>query len=136
MLNDEQKWNFIKDLESRVIELEMIKNPSNVVGQIQGLFDSMETLTKGITDIKTKILSYDLDERYLEIFTNEDLKTLYNNSGRGAIDVKIFIQKYIYNGEDVSLSTVSRYVNGEIEDLQIRSKLGKYFRNAALKNSK
>ena len=75
------------------------------------------------------------DDKFIEVFTNEEIRKFYRESGLSTQDVKLFIEKNITKGEKVSTQTVFRYENGEIENLKIRSVIGKYFRSEYCKNN-
>jgi len=124
------------DLDSRILTLENQRYAPNVHSKIQSLFETLEELVGKISVIKNKIEIINLDEKYVELFTEKDLKNYYQQCGLSLNEVKTFVDKYIHKGEPTSLSTVSRYVNGETTDLIIRSNIGKFLRQAAILKNK
>lgn len=125
-MNIEQE---IKDLKSRVLELENIKEPRTVYGKIENLFQSIDSIQTKLTEIVIRMEGYFKSESSaIEEFTNEQIKNHYIASGLNSADVKDFIEKTFMNGETTTYATVSRYVNGEIDNLRTRSMLGKWLR--------
>lgn len=117
------------DLDSRICEVEGIKNPLTLEGRLASIFGQIEELTDKVAIVMRKMSAYDFDERFLEIFTDEEINAFYEKSGLTMHEVKNFISNKYFNGEKVSIQTASNYVNGKVTDLKTRSSLGKYLRH-------
>jgi len=119
----------VKNLRDRVQELETIKAPNNLMGRIDNLNYRFDELQTTLTELIVKLKSYIDEDKFLELFPDETIKEFYMRSGLTANYVQEFLKK-ILTGEDgeVSLATVSKYINGESNNLVVRSKLGKFLR--------
>lgn len=127
----------LKDMDSRILELENIKAPQNVYGKIESLFQTMDNIQSTVDGLRSKLESYLKGEKSsIEEFTNEQLKAFYVNSGLNQLEAKKYIEKTFFEGKEVSPSTVSRHLNGEIENIKTRSILGKWLRAQCIEKSK
>ena len=124
----ESEKNMMIDLESRVSDLEGIKNPLTTEGRIETIFSQIDELTQKIVVLTKRMSDYIFDYSHVETFSDDKLRELYENGGITIGELKTFIEKNFTDGKSVSLETASNYANGEIKDLKIRSALGKYFR--------
>ena len=127
----------LKTLESRVQEVEIAKSPFNIQGRIDYLYGQINDLSISITEIVNKLNAFAKEDKFIELFPDSDIKEMYFASNLTTAQIKDYIEKHILgNGENISLSTVSRYTNGHVEDLKVRSQLGRYLRHAIIKNRK
>ena len=129
ILTAEEFRTRMTDMDSRMLELENIKNPLTVSGRIEHAMSQIEELTDKVSEVMRKMKAFDFDERFLELFTDEQIYKYYEQSGIRMNEMKDFISKNFFKGKEVSLPTASNYVNGQIKDLKIRSILGKHLRH-------
>lgn len=125
----------IKKLESamqnvlnRVSDLETMRNPDEVVGKVCLLEQQIDEIRTLISDVNIKLNSYLNEDKFIEIFSDEEFKQLYMDSGLVAKDVSKLIEKKYGTEIDSSVSNVSKIINGQRNNLELRSYLGKIFR--------
>ena len=85
----------------------------------------VDKLNSQVSELNQRIKSFE-GGKFIETFTDEEIKQLYLESGLGSQDVKEFIKKI--NGEELTDASISRYVNAKIEDVNLRCTLGRFFR--------
>lgn len=129
MLND-----YTKDLENRISSLENMRVPGNVFGQLQLLREQIDELKAKINVMTgNSVTMFQVaDDRHIEDFKNDEFKRFYEETSLSTNDVKLFIEKEIV-GDEVSIPTVSNYLNGKVENVRARNLLGKFLRNEAKK---
>jgi len=132
--DEEDILDFCKDLSSRLMEVENYRNPQMLHNKVQYQFELIETMADTMSQVMQKLKSFDFDERFIELFSDDDIRNYYTLSGLTATDVKRFIDKL--EKSDVSMKTISLYVNGKLTDLKIRGLLGNYLKHEALKKTK
>ena len=125
---------FLRDLDSRLHEIENFRSPVTIQNRVQFQFQLIDEISQTMSGIMQKLKEFDIDERFIELFTDDEIKKFYEASGLTGTDVKKFIDKV--EKKDVSMPTISMYVNAKINDLNIRSLLGRFFRHEALKKTK
>jgi hypothetical protein len=135
-MNLQQLEIFVKDLDSRIQDMETIKNPIGMQGKIDHIYGEIEHLTNTLSEIIHKLNAFAKDEKYIELFSDSEIKEMYLSSDLTSTEIKKYIEKNILNDEKISMSTVSRYTNGHIEDLKIRSQIGKYLRHENIKKNR
>ena len=125
----------IKKLESamqnvlnRVNDLETMRNPDEVVGKVCLLEQQIDEIRTLISDVNIKLNAYLNEDKFIEIFSDEEFKQLYMDSGLVAKDVSKLIEKKYGTEIDSSVSNVSKIINGQRNNLELRSYLGKIFR--------
>lgn len=125
----------IKKLESamqnvlnRVNDLETMRNPDEVVGKVCLLEQQIDETRTLISDVNIKLNAYLNEDKFIEIFSDEEFKQLYMDSGLVAKDVSKLIEKKYGTEIDSSVSNVSKIINGQRNNLELRSYLGKIFR--------
>lgn len=125
----------IKKLESamqniinRVSDLETMRNPDEVVGKVCLLEQQIDEIRTLISDVNIKLNSYLNEDKFIERFSDEEFKQLYMDSGLVAKDVSKLIEKKYGTEIDSSVSNVSKIINGQRNNLELRSYLGKIFR--------
>lgn len=121
--------NKIKDLEGRIVDLESLRYPENVYQQIEDMYNRIDIMTTNIDTILQKLNTFNLDDKYIEIFSNDELLSFYEQSGLSLPEIKKFIEKFITK-EVIDESTAYKYATGNIKDLRCRSKIGKFLREA------
>jgi len=118
----------IQDLRSRVNDLETIRNPEEVVGRVILLEQALDEVRTAISELSIKLNAYLNEEKYIETFTDEEFKELYNNSGLVAKDIAKLIEKKFPEYKDTSAPTISKIMSGERGSIELRSYLGKVMR--------
>lgn len=117
----------IENLKNRISDLETMRSPDEVVGKVVHLEEQQDELRTAIANTNIKLQAYLNDDKYLEVFTEEEFKTLYMESGFVAKDVAKLIEMKFTN-IDTSAPAISKIINGQIGSLELRSYLGKQFR--------
>ena len=126
--------DFCKELDARLQEVEHYRNPQNIYNQVRRLWELLEETSLNQAIMIQRFRAYDLDDRFIELFTDDDIKDYYTTSGLTATDVKKFLDKV--ENKNISLPTISLYVNAKVSDLKLRSLLGNYFKYEVLKKTK
>jgi hypothetical protein len=127
--------NKLADFDSRIQVVENQRDPRGTENKIEHLFDQIEKITDNMAQVMQKINQINLSDKFLEEFSNEDLKSLYTKSGLSSMQIKEYIEKNITNNEKITLPALSGYINGDIKNIKSRSILGKYLRDAAIKQT-
>lgn len=132
--DEEDILDFCRDLNDRLHEVENYRNPQQIQNKVQWQFQLIEEMSNTMSQIMQKFKAFDIDDRFIELFSDDDIKGFYENSGLTAVDVKKYLDKI--EQKDISMSTISLYVNAKMADLKLRSILGNYFKYEALKKTK
>ena len=98
------------------------------------LFTLIEDLTSSVSVVMQKFKMLDFDEKYITIYSDDEIKKYYINSGLTATDVKKLIKKV--RNRDLDMHEISEIVNGKTNDLELRSLIGNYFKYEAIKKTK
>lgn len=125
------------DLLHRYNALETQKDPLYVIRRVEACYGEMNRLNRTNSEIMNALRSYGLDDKWAELFTDEQIKALYMQSGLTQAEVKQFILKNILQDsdkDDLTQQMVSQYCNGNISNILARSKIGQYFRRSTIKN--
>lgn len=117
----------IENLKNRISDLETMRSPDEVVGKVVHLEEQQDELRTAISNTNLKLQAYLNDDKYIEVFTNEEFKKMYMESGFVAKDVAKLIERKFTN-IDTSAPAISKIINGQIGSLELRSYLGKQFR--------
>ena len=117
----------IENLKNRISDLETMRSPDEVVGKVVHLEEQQDELRTAISNTNIKLQAYLNDDKYIEVFTNEEFKKMYMESGFVAKDVAKLIERKFTN-IDTSAPAISKIINGQIGSLELRSYLGKQFR--------
>jgi len=131
--DDEDVLDFCKNLDGRIQEVENYRNPSMLHNKVQFQFQLIEGLTETQAKIKQMFKHFEIDDRFVQLYSDDEIKDFYVNSCLTATDVKKYLDKI--EKRDVSMTDVSKYVNGNLDDLKTRSLLGNYFKYEALKKT-
>ena len=130
----EQLEKRIKDFQFQVDDLKTIREPMRATERINLLEYQLNQLGTKIDEMNNRLNAYVKDDKYLEVFTPEEFKTLYQYSGLGAKDVAKLIQiNEKFKDLDSSAPAISKIINGTIGSVELRSYLGKQFRFAISK---
>ena len=135
----------IKELEKRVKKLEeqfksqyevmqeavmTARNPMGMYSRFERFESSIDQIIKTITKINADMLSLMTSAKYVELFSNEELKNYYMNTDKTLKELEMLLRTHF---PDYAFTTtnIQKYVNGDCPDVHIRSFLGKYLRNEA-----
>lgn len=118
----------MQNVLNRVSDLETMRNPDEVVGKVCLLEQQIDEIRTLISDVNIKLNAYLKEDKFIEIFSDEEFKQLYMDSGLVAKDVSKLIEKKYGTEIDSSVSNVSKIINGQRNNLELRSYLGKIFR--------
>ena len=130
----EQLEQRVKDLQFQVDDLKTIREPMRATERINLLEYQLGQLATKIDEMGNRLNAYVKDDKYLEVFTPEEFKTLYLNSGLGAKDIANLMQmNEKFKELDSAPQTINKIVNCERGSLELRSYLGKQFRFAIAK---
>ena len=120
------------DLESQLhdIQLEDIKerNPSSINGRIMYIEGVLEKLSKTASALEDMLQKMNFDGKFIEIFTNEELRIFYKSSALSLPDFRAAISKIL--GKEITNQEAVQLCQGEVDDIRIRSKVGKFLRNS------
>jgi len=122
----------LKDVDKKLDAILTRRDPMYITQKVEGCYSVMRKLEQKYNEILIKLNSYALEDKYAELFTDDEIKEFYMQSGLTQQQVKEFIVKRILDKEDITMQAVSLYCTGQIKDLLVRSKIGKYFRREML----
>ena len=118
----------IQDIINRLSDIETVRDPQRANIRIDLLAQQYAELQANLAKLSQKQEAFVRDEKFIEIFTDEEFKNLYNQSGLCAKDVAKLIQTHKdFKDVDVSQPAISKIVNGVIGNLFLRSFLGREF---------
>ena len=117
----------IENLKNRITDLETMRNLDEIAGKVILIEEWIDALKTSISNLNIKLEAYVNSDKYIELFTDEEFKNLYMESGLVAKDVAKLIEKKFKN-VDTSAPAISKIINGQIGSLELRSYLGKLFR--------
>lgn len=130
----EQLEQKVNDIQFQLDDVKNTRDPLRANQRIDLLEQRLEDFGVRITEMNKKIESFGNDNKFIETFTDEEFKYLYNNSGLGAKDVASLIKANDkFKDMDTTPPTISKIVSGERGSLELRSYLGKQFRFAITK---
>lgn len=118
----------MQNILNRVSDLETMRNPDEVVGKVCLLEQQIDEIRTLISDVNIKLNAYLKEDKFIEIFSDEEFKELYMNSGLVAKDVSKLIERKYGAEIDTSAPNISKIINGQRNNLELRSYLGKIFR--------
>ena len=126
-----QLENRINDIQFQIDDLKNVRDPLRANQRIDLLQTQLSDFGQKVDEINNRLNAYVKDDKYIEIFTDEEFKTLYQYSGLGSKDVAKLIQiNEKFKDLDSSAPAISKIINGTIGSLELRSYLGKQFRFA------
>jgi len=117
----------VDNLINRISDLETMRNPDEVVGKVALLEQNQDEIRTAVSETNIKLNAYLNDDKYIEVFTDDEFKKLYMESGYVAKDVAKIIERKFKN-VDTSAPAISKIISGQIGSLELRSYLGKQFR--------
>ena len=133
-MTNEQLEQRVNDIQCQVDDLKTVRDPLRANQRIDLLQQQLSVFGVKIEELGQKLNAFGKDDKFIELFTDEEFKMLYNNSGLGAKDVASLIKaKEKFKDMDTSAPRISQIISGERGSLELRSYLGKQFRFAITK---
>ena len=124
----------IQNIQFQVDDLRNVRDPLRANQRIDLLEQKIEAFGVRIEELGQKLNAFCKEDKFIERFTDEEFKLLYNNSGLGAKDVASLMKaNEKFKDMDCTPPTISKIINGERGSLELRSYLGKQFRFAITK---
>lgn len=127
----------IANLENRLSEIETIRDPQRANVRIDAMIAEQEAQHTLIEELSNKMNAFVKDDKFIELFTDEEFRMLYDNSGLNSKDVAAIIHNNpAFKDQDVSAPAISKIINSIVKDVHLRSFLGRYFRYELIKKQK
>ena len=86
-MTNEQIENKLQDIQFQLDDVKNTRDPLRANQRIDLLEQKLETFNVKIEEMNKKIDSFGSDDKFIETFTEEEFKKLYQNSGLGAKDI-------------------------------------------------
>lgn len=133
-MTNEQLEQRINDMQFQIDDLKNVRDPLRANERIDLLQTQLSEFGVKIDEMNNRLNAYVKDDKHIELFTNEEFKGLYQNSGLGAKDIaNLMKMNEKFKDLDSAPQTINKIVNGERGSLELRSYLGKQFRFAIAK---
>ena len=133
-MTNEQLEQRINDIQFQLDDVKNTRDPLRANQRIDLLEQKIEAFGVRIEELGQKLNAFGKDDKFIELFTDDEFKLLYNNSGLGAKDVASLMKaNEKFKDMDCTPPTISKIINGERGSLELRSYLGKQFRFAITK---
>jgi hypothetical protein len=133
-MTNEQLEQRVNDIQFQLDDVKNTRDPLRANQRIDLLEQKIEAFGVRIEELGQKLNAFGKDDKYIELFTDDEFKLLYNNSGLGAKDVASLMKaNEKFKDMDCTPPTISKIINGERGSLELRSYLGKQFRFAITK---
>jgi hypothetical protein len=107
------------------------RNHPTTAIRMQNLQLEFEKMISIVSQCMSRLNAFELDERFAEIFTDEDIQNLYKMSGVSTTEVAKWFKDI--TGKDVSDAMITKYTQGEFKDVILRSRFGRWLRLNAKK---
>ena len=126
--------NRVNDIQFQLDDLKNVREPMRANERINFMEYQLNELGTKIDEMNNRLNAYVKEDKFLELFTDEEFKNLYKSSGLGAKDVaNLMKMNDKFKELDSTPQTINKIVNGERGSLELRSYLGKQFRLAITK---
>ena len=126
--------NRVNDIQFQLDDLKNVREPMRANERINFMEYQLNELGTKIDEMNNRLNAYVKEDKFLELFTDEEFKNLYKSSGLGAKDVaNLMKMNDKFKELDSTPQTINKIVNGERGSLELRSYLGKQFRFAITK---
>ena len=126
--------NRVNDIQFQLDDLKNVREPMRASERINFMEYQLNELGTKIDEMNNRLNAYVKEDKFLELFTDEEFKNLYKSSGLGAKDVANLMKlNDKFKELDSTPQTINKIVNGERGSLELRSYLGKQFRFAITK---
>lgn len=130
----EQLEQKVNDIQFQLDDVKNTRDPLRANQRIDLLEQKLESFNVKIEELGQKLNAFGSDDKYIELFTDDEFKMLYQNSGLGAKDVASLMKaNEKFKDLDTSAPAISKIVNGTYGSIYLRSYLAKQFRFAISK---
>ena len=127
----EQRLN---DMQFQIDDLKNVRDPLRANQRIDLLQTQLSDFGQKVDEMNNRLNAYVKEDKFIEIFTDEEFKNLYQKSGLGAKDIaNLMKMNEKFKDLDSAPQTINKIVNSERGSLELRSYLGKQFRFAITK---
>jgi hypothetical protein len=106
------------------------RNPMGMLSRFERFETDIDKIIKSITKVNSDMFSLMTSSKYVELFTNEQIRNFYLNTNKTYKEIEMLLKTH-FPESIFSATTVQNYINGNCPDVHIRSFLGKYLRNEA-----
>lgn len=133
-MTNEQLEQRINDMQFQIDDLKTVRDPLRANQRIDLLQQQLSVFGVKIEELGQKLNAFGKDDKYIELFTDEEFKMLYKNSGLGAKDIANLMKaNENFKELDSTPQSINQIINGKRGSLELRSYLGKQFRFAITK---
>ena len=133
-MTQEQLEQRINDIQYQIDDLKTVRDPLRANQRIDLLQQQLSDSGVKIEELGQKLNSYAKEDKYIELFTDDEFKMLYKNSGLGAKDIANLMKaNENFKELDSTPQSINQIINGKRGSLELRSYLGKQFRFAITK---
>lgn len=130
----EQLEQRINDMQFQLDDLKNVRDPLRANQRIDLMQSQLSEFGQKIDEMNNRLNAYVKEDKFLEVFSDEEFKNLYKSSGLGAKDVaNLMKMNDKFKDLDSTPQTINKIVNSERGSLELRSYLGKQFRFAISK---
>lgn len=130
----EQLEQRLNDMQFQLDDLKNVRDPLRANQRIDLMQSQLSEFGQKVDELNNRLNAYVKEDKFLEVFTPEEFKELYQQSGLGAKDVAILMKmNEKFKELDSTPQTINKIVNSERGSLELRSYLGKQFRFAISK---
>jgi hypothetical protein len=120
-----------KDVVSRIEEMENAKNTATMEGKVNSLWEQFESLTNLLNVVRNDIRAFYLDDKFFELFSDEEMMKLYSMSKVKASQLVEFLSSalkvVVEEGEAVKMAC------GGARSVRERSIIGRWLKKEVLK---
>ena len=129
--------NKIQNLQFQLDDLKTVRDPLRANERIDLMQQQLSVFGEKIAYLGQKIDSFINEDKFLELFSDEEFKLMYQNSGLGTKDIaQLMKANEKFKDLDSTPQSINQIVNGKRGSLELRSYLGKQFRFAISKGQK
>ena len=129
--------NKINDMQFQIDDLKNVRDPLRANQRIDLMQSQLSEFGQKVDEMNNRLNAYVKEDKFLEVFTPEEFKLMYQNSGLGAKDIaQLMKANEKFKDLDSTPQSINQIVNGKRGSLELRSYLGKQFRFAISKGQK
>ena len=133
-MTNEQLEQRLNDMQFQLDDVKNTRDPLRANQRIDLLEQKIEAFGVRIEELGQKLNAFGKDDKFIELFTDEEFKLLYKNSGLGAKDIANLMKaNENFKELDSTPQSINQIINGKRGSLELRSYLGKQFRFAITK---
>lgn len=124
----------IQNIQFQLDDVKNTRDPLRANQRIDLLEQKLEVFGVKIEELGQKLNAFGKDDKFIEAFTDDEFKYLYNNSGLSAKDIASLMKaNEKFKDLDTTPQSINQIVNSKRGSLELRSYLGKQFRFAISK---